>query len=158
MDLNQKGSVNMLVVVGALIVIGIAGYFVLTRDTKTSVNMQRQNNNQVASDQKGMIISLSIEPSTKAQGGWIMYRNGAKAVLKGKNLKSAEVRYFPTGTGITDSSLGGRMIKISQSQDGDTWEVKLPTFILATNFWVEAEDLEGNKIKSADLGNVGYQD
>lgn len=158
MNYNQKGFANILIVIVVVIVLGIVGYYVAIRNTGSLVNTQSQNNDEVPQNQKGVVLYFSIEPSIKAQGGWIMYRNGAKAVLKGKNLKSAEVRYFSTGTSITESSLGGRMIKISESQDGDTWEVKLPTFILATDFWVEAEDLEGGKIKSLGLGNVGYQE
>jgi hypothetical protein len=76
----------------------------------------------------------------------------------GKDIKSVEVRYYPTGTGVTESSRLGDMNKVSQSVNGDTWELKLPTFILATNFWAEATDLKGQKIKSTDLGSVGYEE
>jgi hypothetical protein len=152
MKTNQKGFANVLIVIVALVVLGVVGYFIAVKNSGPSTNSQQQNNGEI-----GTILSFSIEPSTNKQS-WIMYRDGAKAILKGKNIKSAEVRFYPTGTGITESSSAGKMQKISGSVDGDTWEVKLPTLILATNFWAEAEGLDGQKIKSTDLGNVGYEE
>lgn len=156
MKTNQKGFANILMVIVVLVVLGVVGYFIAVKNSRPSTNPQQQSNGE-ESNQRGTILSFSVEPSTKVQG-WVMYRDGAKAILKGKNIKSAEVRFYPTGTGITESSSAGKMQKISESAEGDIWEVKLPTLILATNFWVEAEGLDGKKIKSTDLGNVGYEE
>ncbi|MBI1974345.1 MAG: hypothetical protein HYS51_00590 [Candidatus Zambryskibacteria bacterium] len=103
-----------------------------------------------------LVTSFSIEPSYKFEG-WTMYNPGAKAVLVAKNIKSAEVRYYPTGTGITESVSAGKMTKVKESTYDNIWELKLPITILATNLWAEIEYLSGNKTKTSDLGNVGYE-
>ncbi len=149
-NMNPKGFVNILIIIAIVAVLGAIGYYIATRNPGSSINTRQQN-------KEGVILSLVVEPSTQAQG-WMMYRDGAKAVLKGKNLKSVEARYFSTGTGVTESSLAGKMNKVSESPNSDTWEVILPPSILATSFWAEAEDLGGRKIKSANLGNVGYEE
>ena len=155
--MSQKGFANILIILVVVVVLGAVGYYVTTKNPGFLTNIRQQNNNPIPQNQEGVILSFMVEPSTQTQG-WIMYRDGTKAVLKAKNLKSAEVRYFSTGTGITESSLAGKMNKISESSNGDTWEAILPLSILATSFWAEAEDLAGRKIKSADLGNVGYEE
>lgn len=143
--MNQKGFVNILVIIAVIALVGAAGYYISTRKSELSAISERT------------ILSFTIEPSTKVEG-WIMYRDGTKAILKGKDLKSAEVKFFSTGTGITESSLAGKMNKVSESPEGDIWELKLQPYILATNFWAEAENLMGQKIKSTDLGSVGYEE
>ena len=99
----------------------------------------------------GSISSFAIIPSMK-DGPWTMYKDGAKAVLKAENIMSAEVWQTPTGTEGPGPRFAGTMSKVGV----DTWELELPANLLTTSFWAEATDLTGRKIKSADLGNVGY--
>lgn len=156
--MNQKEIAIILITTAVLIVLGVAGHYIVTGNPTVPIDTpEQQSSNEVPQDQEGLILSLSIEPSMKVRG-WIIYHAGAKAVLKGRNLSSVEARYFSTGTGITESSLAGKMNKVIESPDGDTWEVKLPPQILAADFWAEAEDLAGRKIKSAYLGSVGYEE
>lgn len=158
----KNGFLNIIIAIIVVMVLAGAGYFVVnkksdvkvTEETATTTQVEPNENNESPSG--GQILSFEIDPSIKAQG-WIMYRDGAKVILKGKNLKSVEVKYFSTGTDMPDSFLAGRMDKTSESLQGDTWELKLPIDILATSFWAEAEDSAGKKIKSSDLGNVGYK-
>ncbi len=96
---------------------------------------------------------FSIQPSVE-KDGWLTYQNGAKVILVADNLKSAEVRYHPTGTGITQSTLAGKMSKVSTNR----WELKLPASIMSTNFWAETVDVSGKKGKTIDLGNVIYEE
>src|SRR3989338_10916869 len=129
--MNRKGFANILITLAVIALLGTIGYYVAIENPGFLTNIRQQDNNQTPRNQEGAILSFAIEPSAQAQG-WIMYRDNAKAVLKAKNLKSAEVRYFSTGTGITESSLAGKMNKVSESPDGDIWELKLPLSILAT--------------------------
>jgi len=101
------------------------------------------------------IISFSIEPS-KNDGGWTMYKDGAQAVLIGKNIQSAVVMSAPTGTDMGNAKILGQMVKSEKSSE--IWIFTLPKYLLATNFWAEATGQDGKVIKSRDLGNVGYQE
>ncbi len=101
------------------------------------------------------IISFSIEPSRK-DGGWTMYRNGAKAILLGQNIKSVTVMAVFSGTEMDDAKSLGKMVKVDEK--GERWEFLLPKFLLATNFWAEATGLDNSVVKSHDLGNVGYEE
>jgi hypothetical protein len=85
-------------------------------------------------------------------------RRGAVYYQKSADYGCGFLGRLNIGVGVTESSRLGDMNKVSQSVNGDTWELKLPTFILATNFWAEATDLKGQKIKSTDLGSVGYEE
>jgi len=106
---------------------------------------------------RGEIISLYIEPSV-VEGGWIVCKQaGAKAVVKGRNLKSVEIFWYSTGTGIglMPPAKAGPLRKVSASPDGDTWEIELPD-LMATDFWAQGIDAHGNVVKSMNLGNVGW--
>ena len=92
------------------------------------------------------------------EGGWIVCKQaGAKAVVKGRNLKSVEIFWYSTGTGIglMPPAKAGPLRKVSASPDGDTWEIELPD-LMATDFWAQAIDAHGNVVKSMNLGNVGW--
>jgi hypothetical protein len=104
----------------------------------------------------GEIVSFEIEPSIY-DGGWALAQRGARALLKGRNLRSVEVFFYSTGTGIGEMGPGsaGRMRKVRSSPQEDTWELPLPD-VMTTNFWAEAIDANGKTIKSMDLGNVAY--
>jgi hypothetical protein len=106
---------------------------------------------------RGEIISLYIEPSV-VEGGWIMSKQrGAKAVVKGRNLKSVEIFWYSTGTGIglMPPAKAGPMKKVSTSPEGDTWEMELPD-LMTTDFWAQGLDAHGDIVESMDLGNVGW--
>ena len=108
-------------------------------------------------DRKGEIISLNIEPAT-FEGGWIVCtERGAKAIVKARNLKSVDIFWYSTGTGIGEMppAKAGPMKKVGSSADGDIWEIEMPD-LMATNFWAQGTDLSGNVIRSMDLGNVGW--
>jgi len=112
---------------------------------------------QAPNDNRGEIISLEIEPSAY-EGGWIMCKQrGAKAVVKGRNLKSVEIFWYSTGTGIglMPPAKAGPMKKVRTSPQGDTWELEVPD-LMATNFWAQGIDANGKTVKSMDLGNVGW--
>jgi hypothetical protein len=49
----------------------------------------------------------------------------------------------------------GKMKRVRDSPQEDTWELPLPS-VMTTNFWAQAIDANGQTIKSMDLGNVGY--
>ncbi len=99
------------------------------------------------------IISFSIVPSI-SEGGWTMYKDGAKAVLIAKNIKSATVIVVFSGTDINNPTKLGEMVKVAEGR----WELTLPKFLLVTNFWAEATKLDNSVIKSKNLGNVGYEE
>jgi hypothetical protein len=103
----------------------------------------------------GEIVSFEIEPSI--YNGWTLGERGAKVILKGRNLRSVEVFFYSTGTGIGEMGPGsaGQMNKVRTSQQEDTWELPLPD-VMTTNFWAQAIDANGKTIKSMDLGNVAY--
>lgn len=104
----------------------------------------------------GEVFLLDIEPSSY-QGGWMKCtRRGAKAVVKGRNLKSVEIYWYSTGTGmgLYPPGKAGPMRKVKTSPQEDTWELELPD-LMTTDFWAQAIDVNGKTIKSMDLGNVG---
>jgi hypothetical protein len=103
----------------------------------------------------GEIVSFEIEPSI--YNGWTLGQRGAKVILKGRNLRSVEVFFYSTGTGIGEMGPGsaGKMKKVRTSPQEDTWELPLPD-VMTTNFWAQAIDANGKTIKSMDLGNVAY--
>lgn|GEM_PF-3566452 len=103
----------------------------------------------------GEIISFEIVPSTY-EGGWILYRRGAKAIVKARNLRTVEIYFFPTGTGITSPSTEGKMEKVHSSPQEDTWELSLSDDIMSTNFRAVGIDTNGKSVDSIDLGNVGF--
>jgi hypothetical protein len=106
---------------------------------------------------RGEIISLEIEPSAY-EGGWIMCKQpGAKAIVKGRNLKSVEISWFSTGTGIGlyPPAIAGPMKKVRTSPQGDTWELGVPD-LMATDFWAHGVDANGKTVRSMNLGNVGW--
>jgi len=106
---------------------------------------------------KGQVLSLNIEPATY-EGGWIVCtERGAKAVVKARNLKSVNIFWYSTGTGIglMPPAKAGPMTKVSSSGGADTWEIDMPD-LMATNFWAQGIDLDGSMVKSIDLGNVSW--
>lgn len=106
---------------------------------------------------RGEITSIYIAPSV-VEGGWIMCtQSGAKAVVKGRNLKSVSIYWYSTGTGIGEMPPAhlGPMKKVSTSPQGDTWEIELPD-LMTTDFWAEGTDVNGNTVKSMNLGNVSW--
>ncbi|MBZ5613992.1 MAG: carboxypeptidase-like regulatory domain-containing protein [Acidobacteriia bacterium] len=117
----------------------------------------REGERESRSNNRGEIFSLNIEPAVY-EGGWIMCKErGAKAIVKARNLKSVDIFWYSTGTGIGEMppAKAGPMKKVSTSADGDTWEIEVPD-LMATNFWAQGIDLSGKVIKSMDLGNVGW--
>ncbi len=112
---------------------------------------------QAPNGNRGEIISLDIEPSVY-EGGWIMCKQrGAKAVVKGRHLKSVEILWYPTGTGVglLGPASAGLMKRVRTSPPGDTWEIEVPD-VMATNFWAQGIDVNGKTVRSMDLGNVGW--
>jgi hypothetical protein len=105
----------------------------------------------------GQIISLEISPSIY-DGGWILFKEGAKAILKSRNLTDVDIEWFPTGTGITSSVSAGAMKKVRSSPQEDTWELPLSEGIMSTSFWAQGTDNNNKTVKSIDLGNVAYDD
>ncbi len=105
----------------------------------------------------GEIISLEISPSTY-DGGWIIYKKGAKAIVKARNLADVDIERFPTGTGVTSSVSAGAMQKVRSSPEEDTWELQLSDGIMSTSFWAQGTDKSNKTVRSIDLGNVGYDD
>jgi hypothetical protein len=103
----------------------------------------------------GEVVSFEIEPSI--YNGWTLGQRGAKVMLEGRNLRSVEVFFYSTGTGIGEMGPGsaGQMKKVGTSPQEDTWELPLPD-VMTTNFWAQATDANGKTIKSMDLGNVAY--
>lgn len=144
---------------------------VLEKGTGTEVrrNLSLSNNGQdevftfkrsarrVPEGYSGEIFSFEIEPPTY-DGGWNLCQSGAKAVLRGRNLKSVEIFFYSTGTGIgeTGPASAGQMNKVRTSPQQEIWELSVPD-ILATNFWAQAIDTNGKTIKSIDLGPVGRE-
>jgi hypothetical protein len=106
---------------------------------------------------KGEILSLNIEPAAY-EGGWIVCTDeNSKAVVKSRNLKSVDIFWYSTGTGIglMPPAKAGPMKKVSSSGGEDTWEIEMPD-LMATNFWAQGTDLSGKAVKSMDLGNVSW--
>ncbi len=106
---------------------------------------------------KGEILSLNIEPATY-EANWIMCTmRGAKAIIKARNVKSLDIFWYSTGTGIGEMPPGkaGPMKRVRTSPAGDTWEIEMPD-LMATNLWAQGTDLAGNTVKSMDLGNVSW--
>lgn len=102
----------------------------------------------------GEILSFQIVPST-FRAGWTTCGREAKAILKGRKLKSVDIFLYPTGTGLGENGpyLVGHMIRVQSSAQGDTWELPIGN-LMTTNFWAQAIDENGKTIKSIDLGNV----
>lgn len=128
-----------------LVIFGI-GFYLLNFKVVSPAN----NNN------KSKIISFNIAPA-ELKDGWLMYKIGAKAVLAGRNLRSAAFYCAPTGTEIIDAKLMGMMKKVS-SGNTEQWELPLPINIMATSCYVEGVSPTGEKIKSEEIPNVGYEE
>ncbi len=94
---------------------------------------------------------------TLNEGGWILCKQpGAKAVVKGRNLKSVAILWYSTGTGTGLMPPGQEaMKKVNTSPTGDTWEIALPDLMTA-EFWAQGIDEHGNAVKSMNLENVGW--
>ncbi len=155
MKKSYKKGFSPLVVI--IIIVALAAGGVLVYRENMGMNPVQEitpvSTNTISQIQEGSISSFAIIPSTKDGQPWTMYKKGAKAVLKAKNIASAELWYTPTGTEMK-STFGGTMSKIDQ----ETWELELPENLLTTSFWAEVTDLSGKKIKSVNLGNVGYEE
>jgi len=112
---------------------------------------------QETNPRKGEILSLNVDPATY-EGGWIVCtQKGAKAILKARNVKSVDIFWYSTGTGMGEMppAKAGPMRKVKSSADGDTWEIEMPD-LMATNFWAEGIGLDGKEVRSMDLGNVSW--
>lgn len=109
----------------------------------------------------GKVISLIIEPSSR-KDNWTTYSSGAKVILEGEKIKSAEVRIVPTGSGMgmlyPEGKVLGDMARIVSASEGESWILELPDYLMTTNFFVVATDFAGNKIKSIDLGQVAFNE
>ena len=150
---RKRGFAPLAVII--IIVALAAAVGVLVYQENVGINPVQEitpvSTNTISQTQEGSISSFAIVPSTKEGQSWTMYKKGAKAILKAKNITSAELWYTPTGTEIK-STFGGTMSKVGV----DTWELELPANLLTTSFWAEATNLTGKKIKSVNIGNVGY--
>src|SRR3989338_7061990 len=148
---RKRGFAPLAVII--IIVALAAAVGVLVYQENVGINPVQEitpvSTNTISQTQEGSISSFAIVPSTKEGQSWTMYKKGAKAILKAKNITSAELWYTPTGTEIK-STFGGTMSKVGV----DTWELELPANLLTTSFWAEATNLTGKKIKSVNLGNV----
>jgi hypothetical protein len=111
---------------------------------------------EVIVSDEGSISSIRIEPST-TDGNWIMYRHGAKLVISGNNLESVKVKAMPTGAGMGAEYPNGLVLG-EAVHSSDAWIFSLPDSLMTTNLWAEGLDTEGNMVKSADLGNVGFKE
>jgi len=102
----------------------------------------------------GEIFSFEIVPST-FRDGWTTCGGNAKAILKGRKLKSVDIFLYPTGTALGENGpyLLGHMTRLQSSPQGDTWELPIGN-LMTTNFWAQAIDENGNTLKSIDLANV----
>ncbi len=105
----------------------------------------------------GEIISLEIVPSV-FEGGWIQFRNGAKAVVHARNMNAIVISWTPTGTGVTAPVTEGKMKKVKRSSNGDMWELELSDQIMSTSFVANGTDTKHRSVGSIDLGNVGVDD
>ena len=126
----------------------------MTRDTFFELTAGER---EKPAPQKGHILSLKIEPATY-EGGWIVCTaEHAKAIVKARNVKSLDIFWYSTGTGIGEMppAKAGPMKKVSSSPAGDTWEIEMPD-LMATNFWAQGTDANGDVVKSMDLGNVSW--
>jgi hypothetical protein len=104
----------------------------------------------------GKITSILIQPAYD-QDGWLVYEQGAVVKVVGENLQSVEIKYWSTGTGVGEEYPNGQSLgqAISLSSLQGLWMLPLPKGpFTATNIWAEGKDLQGNIIKSEDLGNV----
>jgi len=127
-------------------------------DTSDEFFEVKEGQRKVTNKKAGKILSLTIAPATY-EGGWILCtENGAKAIVKSRNLKSVDILWYTTGTGIGEMppAKAGPMKKVSSSRDGDIWEIEMPD-LTATNFWARGTDLSGHTVKSMDLGNIGWR-
>ncbi|GEM_PF-4072757 len=152
---SKQLSVLLGVVVVALL--GVVGYMTLKNNNAQDQKSTTPTPNQTSV--KAQITSLSIEPSHK-EGGWLMYSDGAKVIVKGSDLQTIEIRYLPTGSGMTQEYPQGKLLgtPTSLSSIQGTWVMPMPKNIMATNIWVQGKDANGNLIKGPDLGNVGYDE
>ncbi len=138
-------------IVGSLAIITVAVYYikqpVLDLGPITIHHAQRT----VAS------LSLSIEPSWRANGDWIAYEDGAAAKVVGKNLKWVKIYRWPADTGrgeIPDDIFVGNASRLS-TQD-DTWLFPIPSNLTSESFWAEAETSDGLIISSRSPLGLGF--
>ena len=120
-------------------------FFELKKEQKEPINKN-----------EGEIISLNIEPA-HYEDGWIVCGYDAKTIVKARNLKSVDIFFYSTGTGVGEMPPGklGPLQKVSASDGVDTWEIDLPSELMVTDFWAQGIDKHGKPAGSIDLGNVG---
>lgn len=121
--------------------------------TAVSCNISGRSKNQIQTppvagnpcpeDKELIISSFTIEPFKK-DSGWILYQKGAKAVLKGKNIASAKIKYMPTGTGIRLQYPNGKSLGSMKQSSENTFILGVPEGLMTTSFWVEVKDSKGN--------------
>ena len=104
---------------------------------------------------KSHFWNFSLHSPSTFRGGWTTCGRNAKAILKGRKLKSVDIFLYPTGTGLGENGpyLVGHMTRMQSSPQGDTWELPIGN-LMTTNFWAQAIDENGKTIKSIDLANV----
>ncbi len=120
-------------------------FFELKKEQKEPINKNQ-----------GEIISLNIEPA-HYEDGWIVCGYDAKTIVKAHNLKSVDIFFYSTGTGVGEMPPGklGPLQKVGASDGVDTWEIDLPSELMVTDFWAQGIDKHGKPAGSIDLGNVG---
>src|SRR3990167_2173226 len=97
---RKRGFAPLAVII--IIVALAAAVGVLVYQENVGINPVQEitpvSTNTISQTQEGSISSFAIVPSTKEGQSWTMYKKGAKAILKAKNITSAELWYTPTGT------------------------------------------------------------
>ncbi|MFH1233888.1 MAG: hypothetical protein V1649_04555 [Patescibacteria group bacterium] len=103
------------------------------------------------------IKSLEIIPSQKTEQG-VVYQEGAKAIITGKNLNKVELYQRGGGTGIYTSPEGGLIgtaLKTKTSWGKEIWEViSLPAERLIVELCAVGFDEKENKVGEVCLFNV----
>jgi len=130
----------------------IASILLLAAGCSSNVKNSNGGVSSPAVQGAGKIVSIYIDPS-RQEGNWTLYSSGAVVLVREENMQNVEIKYLPTGTGIKEVSLGQA---VSLSSQKGVWALSLPKDLLAVSLWAEGADLIGNKVKSQDLGNVGY--
>lgn len=145
---------KILLFLPALILVGAA-----CANTPAPATQRNPKSVPTAQDMQGDITSFTIEPSYE-QDHWLMYKDGAHAVVRGKNLQQVEIRYWSTGSGIGLEYPQGELLGQASRADGqsDMWVLAMPPRVMATNFWVQAVDRAGKPLKGPDLGSIGYEE
>jgi hypothetical protein len=149
-------SVRGAIIITVILIGGFAAFYFFLKPPAV-VAPTTSDLNAALRSQPATFTSLKIEPST-INAGWIMYQEGAQIIIEASGFKSIIVKYWPTGTGIGDLYPDGVVLGSAELIPGttDRWRLALAEGLLTTNLWAVGETADGQQIKSADLGNVGY--